>query len=66
VTTPRGDARSDAARLARAVRPKGCPDRFDRRFDKNADGTYSAPSHPGIDAELKKESDGTFKLEWRR
>ncbi len=40
------------------------PSGYRVRFDKNADGSYSSPPDPGIDATLEKRSDGTYKLEW--
>jgi YD repeat-containing protein len=40
------------------------PSGYRVRFDKNADGSYSSPADPGIDATLEKRSDGTYKLEW--
>jgi RHS repeat-associated protein len=40
------------------------PSGYQARFNVNADGTYTAPADPGIDATLTKKADGTYELKW--
>lgn len=41
------------------------PSGYETEFEHTGDGEYTVDEHPGIDATLERQDDGSFELEWK-